>query len=352
MKPILLNTDMVRAIPEGRKTVTRRVVKPQPESLIKIENGCVYYADYFGEWRSVEGNTGLAKRRLYGRDGRSYLLSNEICGIWPEGIYGLVPFEGAPRKDWLSIHFDMSPEQEKDNECPQSHLRGISWGTSGLRSSKAYGREPIKQCSVESGMGNGARKLERQETTSHSNHWGETSNVKINRCTERGDCRLIQTGDEPKEDCRDLFCEPMCYLENIKIPFIVGQILYVRETFWQSPNGEYTYKSDYNQAERLTWHPSIHMPREAARIFLRVTDVRVERLQDITEEQAQAEGAKGWMVATDRDWDKNPNHLIAFRHLWDSTIKKGDRALYGWDASPWVWVIEFERCGREDAAHG
>ena len=91
------------------------------------------------------------------------------------------------------------------------------------------------------------------------------------------------------------------------------------------------------------------MPREAARIFLRVTEVRAERLQDITEDQAQAEGVKGWMIATDRDWDKNPNHRIAFLHVWNQTIKKGDFALYSWDANPWVWVIEFERISREEA---
>lgn len=126
-----------------------------------------------------------------------------------------------------------------------------------------------------------------------------------------------------------------------------GDILYVRETFSECAEG-YAYSADYPHSEGWGWRPSIHMPREAARIFLRVTDVRVERLQDITEEQAQAEGVKGWMVATDRDWDKNPNHLIAFRHLWDSTIKKADRARYGWDASPWVWVIEFERCEKPE----
>lgn len=143
-------------------------------------------------------------------------------------------------------------------------------------------------------------------------------------------------------------------------PYRPGDILYVRETFDNKPvspgghfrpSGVWYYKADGDirpEAWRGPWRPSIHMPREAARIFLRVTDVRVERLQDITEEQAQAEGAKGWMVATDRDWDKNPNHLIAFRHLWDSTIKKADRARYGWAANPWVWVIEFERCEKPE----
>ena len=138
-------------------------------------------------------------------------------------------------------------------------------------------------------------------------------------------------------------------------PHHPGDILYVRETWaaWSPTYGtapKIIYKADgYSQSQKMRWLPSIHMPREAARIFLRVTDVRVERLQEITEEQAQAEGAKGWMVATDRDWDKNPNHLISFRHLWDSTIRKADRAIYGWEANPWVFVIGFERIDREEA---
>lgn len=107
---------------------------------------------------------------------------------------------------------------------------------------------------------------------------------------------------------------------------------------------------------RSKWHPSIHMPREAARIFLRVTDVQVERLQDITEEQARAEGVSPVMITTDldkpeddREWHEWAPALPGFIILWNSTIKKVDRALYGWDANPWVWVIEFERISREEA---
>ncbi len=84
----------------------------------------------------------------------------------------------------------------------------------------------------------------------------------------------------------------------------------------------------------LKWHPSIHMPREAARIFLRVTDVRVERLQDMPPYDIAFEGFR------------KQKDFIA---LWDSTIKPADRVLYGWAANPWVWVIEFEKISREEA---
>lgn len=69
------------------------------------------------------------------------------------------------------------------------------------------------------------------------------------------------------------------------------------------------------------------MPKEAARIFLRVTNVRVERLQDIDDDGVVAEGLEIG---------------APFDELWDSTIKKSDRDMYGWAANPWVWVIEFE----------
>lgn len=136
-----------------------------------------------------------------------------------------------------------------------------------------------------------------------------------------------------------------------------GDIMYVRETFWQSPNGEYTYKSDYNQAEHLTWHPSIHMPREAARIFLRVTGVRVERLQEITElDILEKEGLTvdfpqpkpSYMSLAYTETKLKPAVRNAFSDLWNSTVKPEGRAVYGWDANPWVWVIEFDRCERPE----
>jgi len=99
------------------------------------------------------------------------------------------------------------------------------------------------------------------------------------------------------------------------------------------------------------------MPREAARLFLRVKDVRIERVQEITEEQARAEGAEPLMLSTDgegvpdneRTWQEVGPALWDFVRIWNSTIKPADRDLYGWDANPWVWVIEFERISKEEA---
>ena len=148
-------------------------------------------------------------------------------------------------------------------------------------------------------------------------------------------------------------------------PYQPGDILYIRET-WQ-----YLYELDGNEQiiegtgkyyyaatdtlpfdtyvdsmgvshDRVPWKPSIHMQKEAARIWLKVKDVRVERLQEISGGDLLKEGIDLFQsnyvrVAFDE-----------FKNLWNSTIKKEDLDLYGWDADPWVWVIEFERCEKPE----
>ena len=90
----------------------------------------------------------------------------------------------------------------------------------------------------------------------------------------------------------------------------------------------------------MIWKPSIHMPKEYARLFLRVKHVSVERLQDIDCESIRAEGMDT-LAAHVGDIEIAK---LEFAMLWDTTIKPSDQTLYGWDANPWVWVIEFERC--------
>lgn len=96
--------------------------------------------------------------------------------------------------------------------------------------------------------------------------------------------------------------------------------------------------SDYNPMlyGREKIRPSIHMPRWASRITLEITGVRVERLQDISEADAQAEGVQ---PAGNHDFDGWPkNHVIAFCKLWESINGSGS-----WERNDWVWVIEFRR---------
>lgn len=157
--------------------------------------------------------------------------------------------------------------------------------------------------------------------------------------------------------CRGTFADG--YGEKFfKLPCEPGDILYVRETWCDdrqfthdSTPGRYFYKASENGD--FKWKPSIHMPKEAARIWLKVTNVRVERLQDITPKDAKNEGVGNLFYEdigySEKDYgtEVDPEYGIAkeqFAWLWDSTIKKSDLAQYGWDANPYVWVIEFEKC--------
>ena len=152
-------------------------------------------------------------------------------------------------------------------------------------------------------------------------------------------------------------------IQYAKPPYQPGDILYVRETWerfecWNCEGDErgncpkepkksvldktcgcYMYRATDEISGDAKWHPSIHMPKEAARIWLKVTDVRVQRLQEITIDGIRNEGLSsmavhaGDMKIALKEWEL----------LWSSTIKKSDLDRYGWDANPWVWVIKFER---------
>ena len=149
-------------------------------------------------------------------------------------------------------------------------------------------------------------------------------------------------------------------------PYHPGDILYVRETWCKYDDDhiiegrKYAYKADASPISEearkkfgYRWRPSIHMPKEAARIWLKVTDVRVERLQECGE---------GWCIDIEKEGIVTPQDAILyisddafhnalrmeFQKIWDSTIKKSDIDRYRWDANPWVWVIKFERCGKPE----
>lgn len=158
-------------------------------------------------------------------------------------------------------------------------------------------------------------------------------------------------------------------IQYAKPQYQPGDILYVRET-WGYPislnsDKQYVFRADKIaesgfKNDSHIWHPSIHMPKKAARIWLNVTNVRVERLQYITETQTEEEGflftppclhqtgenycdIDGPCGSKIKYCDMSAGELFG-KVLWDSTIKKSDIDIYGWDANPWVWVIEFERC--------
>ena len=173
---------------------------------------------------------------------------------------------------------------------------------------------------------------------------------------------------KPQPDVDGLIYEPQLgeYVDTnsmiFKAKYNVGDILWVRET-WQSffqeevtqkhergPESSsgipaemakghymyYFYRAD-GEIPLARWEPSIYMPKKAARLFLRVTNVRAERLQDMSYDDCLKEGM--WDYGTDVDT------LAAFQALWDGlNAKRG----YGWDTNPWVWVYTFERCDKPE----
>lgn len=240
IKPILFNTEMVQAVLAGRKTVTRRLIKPQPQSkLCYIFAGCDV-----GTWR-------YPSKTAHESWGEEYRLPDSIA------------------KEELTRRWN-----------PPYHTEDI---------------------------------LYVRETWERFECWNCEGD-------ERGNCPK-----EPQKSVLDKTC------------------------------GCYMYRAANEISGDAKWRPSIHMPKEAARIWLKVTDVRVERLQEITEEQACMEGTNpldeacyennGWHPTfSDPDSGGEPNMVDGFHKLWNSTIKKSDLDMYGWNANPWVWVIEFERC--------
>lgn len=170
-------------------------------------------------------------------------------------------------------------------------------------------------------------------------------------------------------------------------PYHPGDILYVRET-WRVRNvygdlkygnrtaeiefkagGEYVYMRVLEDViNERRWRPSIHMPKEAARLFLRVKNVRVERLLTpffadgaavlalkkegvvIPTECVECISNYGTPACVDACDDSECGILDDvrgnFSDIWNSTVKPADLALYGWNANPWVWVIEYERCDK------
>ena len=219
--PILFNTDMVRAILDGRKTVTRRVIKPQPKSKL------------------------------------CYTFAGSDCGTW-----------GYPSK---TAHESWGKEYRLPDNITKEDL-GKRWNPPYHTDDVLYVRET----------------------------WQHLYELDGNEQIVEGTGKYY-------------------YAATDTLPF-----------------DTYVDSTGVTQ-ERVPWHPSIHMPKEAARIWLKVKDVRVERLQEITEEQLRKEG-----------FVPEVQGHFKFKWTWDDTIKKSDLDRYGWDANPWVWVIEFERCEKPE----
>ena len=228
MKPILFNTEMVRAILDGRKTVTRRTVS----------------------------------------QGKSNPLYHNR-----EKFYGVVDHLNDDYKNWYAGFYN-------DNDI-------FCGATGGRHIDAIYFKAPYKVNDI----------MYVRET------WQLAYTLDENDHAIEGTERYIYAASP--EDMPNF-------------------------THWVDANGEYR--------DFVPWKPSIHMPKEAARIFLKVTGVRVERLQDMRLDDFKKEGTIAASISPEDDL----NYRFNFSNLWDSTIKKDQLQYYSWDANPYVWVIEFE----------
>lgn len=137
----------------------------------------------------------------------------------------------------------------------------------------------------------------------------------------------------------------------VKCPYELDDVLWVRETFGIGSRGSTIYKANYDDTQfnskSWKWKPSLFMPKEACRIFLKIKSIRVERLQDISEEDSIAEGVEkiadygttGYRLYTEPDAAHSDiDAIYSFESLWQSI-----NGLESWNKNPFVWVYEFER---------
>lgn len=190
----------------------------------------------------------------------------------------------------------------------------------------------------------------------------------INENTDQWE--FVQFSFTVESRLKAIFRDNESNLKFIKCPWEVGDTLWVRETWTKIYHVDESGYTHYDMSEiyyladgtpdiemvdgdgflledsRIKWKPSIHMPRSEARLFLKVTNIRVERLNEITEEDARAEGIVSYWAEPHKDVppftgvDLCSTRRKAFSELWDKLYSKRG---YGWDLNPWVWVIEFEK---------
>ena len=201
------------------------------------------------------------------------------------------------------------------------------------------------------------------------------NNTVIRRKTDKYGTRLIEIQKDVEGETHgknpdgSTWRRLLPYIEK-EPPCKKGDLLYVRETWsfqycaeciqdgscQRTPDhgedgdcegdGCYLYRADYGekQAERITWRPSIHMPKQAARIWLKVTEVRAQRLSEMRIAEFLQEGAVIPPEAYNDPANACRQAREEFSRIWDSTLKREELAGYGFATDPWVWAIEFERC--------
>lgn len=249
-RPILFSTPMVQAILDGRKTQTRRVIKPQPEAVDLVQHKTIPF----------NGSPEFLLKNIkcpYGQPGDS---------VWQKGM---IPCSGYYYIKGETDEFPLYLWKVEDEDNPGHYF--ITWGYN-----------------------------------------------------ENDDPESIEVEG--------------WHIDTIewKRP---GDVLWVRETWTEEyftvdhtmrEDHQFMYKADQYGERKINWKPSIHMPKIACRIKLKITNIRVERLQDISERDAEAEGVIRIELYKTFVWE--------YETLWEIINGKGS-----WDKNPWVWVVEFKR---------
>ena len=388
-RPILFSAPMVRALLAGTKTQTRRVVKGAPEDWSPVQPQ-VYAPtivdrhgdeqpgpDAFGagdeqgdHWircpygqpgdsllcyhcahehqSRAETNSSVTERRLHGGVGRADLQPHQVQRIWAKGVGGLVSPEGPHDAQGLPDDLDVTRERESHEVSASADLHGISrHAANRLDGGAAPEWRCDRQQAGEPLLGNSRGKLAGQAGTWAGDGRGEAPSRQVHG---RG------AGAHPVGDSQRLVqptSRSACSRCGAGINSghrVGGDRLYVRET-WAAPHA-YDHlpprliptdaRIHYAATEDrggLLWRPSIHMPRWASRITLEVTGVKVERLQNISEADAIAEGTPGGHGAIP-GYSYNATPTEHYKWLWESINGPGS-----WDANPHVWCVSFKRLG-------
>jgi len=383
-RPILFDGPMVRAILDGQKTQTRRVIKPQPDLLYRLTDDriCAIHNNH-EQQINIEKDSNQSEQRLQSRERWKDLFQDALCWLREKEIRGLVSVNWPQQWPGIPMCFFVPQQQEGDKINSSFSLHGFSRNAESFNiADKAPRRESAKQQTREFDMGNPIRELARQENARTGNKWRETPDVQIIR---RGagtySIRYSKRVLFSKTNSENLGDVTICYFRNL--PWNINTILYVRETwgiigstcvgngtqreFFSAPQllkytNEYwksvvKYKASGDPC--VQWWPSIHMPKWAARLWLRITNVRVERVQDISIKDVFNEGiqipvnnGKPLLRLTGNKNNPPPTDYLQedytsddfirayFASLWDSLNAK--RGHY-WKSNPWVWCISFER---------
>ena len=357
-RPILFKPENIRAILEDRKTQTRRIIKPQPDFVCRITDDrlrCCYSIGNENKiWHTAEADPRIANLRLHGGARWTSVLANEVQGIWSQGVRGLVSIKRLQEQEGLFTCFLVSSRHQSHQVNPSLDLQRVSRSPA-IKDipSSSPGRHRVEQPTDQPEMGDAGGELDGSQDSQQA---VSQRDIQVHASRERSHQVGNQEGpvqpEKRGEDSR-LFSK----LHFLNAPYIVGEQLWVREAFATDSIRTLYYATD-DVHELRKKHSAMFMPRVRSRITLEITEVRVERVQDISEVDALAEGCLPDLI-TEQDVadiqisDASPlikglaralgpgqfTAKFQFQQLWDSINSK----TYPWSSNPWVWVLTFKR---------